>query len=537
MSGDAPAASPVAPILALQRTVGNRAVGALLAAAPPAPTVGTVDDARARRGDDVADAALARRRRDAGRSPSDGREPARVVQRKVQADLSKEAFVKKLDEDPAARSELDWIPSTGLGRFDAQYLPSSEELSIEIRVLFDFCKTVGGGAVVPGGWSEEEEGEFFDDFKEQAEAAWSNKYQFRCTKPGWEDLRANVRIDLQRTDDEADAHFRHRIQKEKSMSTGIGREQGDQTKENRVVNVGNFAAQDAPVRPHDSASTCAGIASHDKRRLSNLIEAHRVNPIRFSKGSSKNISSRSASALDKFADAVRQTDRPGSVPVPLLVHGKENKRERMGRGTPAEARADAVVAHLDKDHLDNPVERGKNYTTLVQEQKQLYQSKRSKLAKEAEKAKLDPMKAAQDHREAVLDVDLDFVWKGDPYSILAHEFGHMLGNADEYFEYGSSTIRDQKARQLLDTGRPEDAIRATQIQEMRPSGNESHASVQEAVGDLAERSGQTIPEFGPKTSSIMSAGADVLPVHYAPLWEVLGAITKDAIRPEEWRIA
>ena len=51
---------------------------------------------------------------------------------------------------------------------------------------------------------------------------------------------------------------------------------------------------------------------------------------------------------------------------------------------------------------------------------------------------------------------------------------------------------------------------------------------------LAEASGQEIPEYGPKTSSIMSAGADVLPVHYAPLWEALSLITGDVVTRDEW---
>jgi len=107
---------------------------------------------------------------------------------------------------------------------------------------------------------------------------------------------------------------------------------------------------------------------------------------------------------------------------------------------------------------------------------------------------------------------LAFKWTGDPYSILAHEFGHMLGNPDGYFEYGSAKVRDQKAAQLLASGRPEDAIRAVQVQQAKPSGNESHTEAQEAFGELAESAGEKIPEFGPKTSSIMSAGADVLPL-------------------------
>ena len=323
--------------------------------------------------------------------------------------------------------------------------------------------------------------------------------------------------------------------KPKSMGTGIGREQGEQTPTDRKINVGNFAEQDAPVRSHDSKTTCDNMAAHDMIRLLNLMQAHAVNPVRFV-GSTATIDPASLRALDDFVQAVKDTERPGSVPVPIVVNGKENLRERTLPGQPAQARADAVANYLNTKGLRYPAVRGKNFTTLVKEQEAVYKSKKSKLAKDTEKAILDPMKAEQDHREAVLNVDKDFKWVGDPYSILAHEFGHMLGNVDEYFDYGSAAIRDKKAAQLLASGRPEDAIRSLQVGKAKPSNNESHAEAQEAVGELAEKSGQQIPEFGPKTSSIMSAGADVLPIHYAPLWEVLGEITSDAIKPEYWKI-
>ena len=141
----------------------------------------------------------------------------------------------------------------------------------------------------------------------------------------------------------------------------------------------------------------------------------------------------------------------------------------------------------------------------------MYKSKKSKLSKDAEKAKLDPLKGRQNHREVELDVKEDFVWNGDPYSILAHEFGHMLGNPDEYFQYGSAAVRDAKVRQLQASGTPDDLLLATKIASQTPSGNDSHSSAQEGMVRLAEGAGQEIPEYGPKTSSIMSAGADVLP--------------------------
>jgi hypothetical protein len=465
-----------------------------------------------------------------------GAVPAAPVRRKVRADTSHDRFISDLDADPVARSKLDWIPSTGLGRFDAEYLPTRGELRINIRVLFDFCQKVEGGLVTPGGWSKKEKNDFFDAFKAQAEAAWSGKYTFSCTKPGWQDLAAKVVIDVSPAKKESKAHFQHRIQKDKKFSTGIGREQGGQTDTTRVINIGNFAEQDAPVRPHDSKTTCDGMASHDQLRLLNLIKAHNVNPVRFVGDGVSLIAPASRAALDEFAKGVNETERPGSVPVPLVVNGKENRRERRKKNDDsAQSRADTVATYLNSKGLKNPAKTGK-FTDIVEAQQAVYESKKSKLSKEAEKAKLDPLKARQDHREAELDVDIAFKWTGDPYSILAHEFGHMLGNPDEYFEYGSAKVRDQKAAQLLASGRPEDAIRAVQVQQAKPSGNESHTEAQEAFGELAESAGQKIPEFGPKTSSIMSAGADVLPVHYVPLWEVLGAITADAIKPEEWKI-
>ena len=132
-------------------------------------------------------------------------------------------------------------------------------------------------------------------------------------------------------------------------------------------------------------------------------------------------------------------------------------------------------------------------------------------------------------------MDEGFTWTGDPYSVLAHEFGHMLGNPDEYFEYGSESIRDSKVKQLTESGKEEDLVRANQIQSMKVTDSTKGES-QEKFGKLATDAGQTIPEFGPKTNSIMSAGADVMPVHYVPLLEALSLLTKDTLPYSEWNI-
>lgn len=457
--------------------------------------------------------------------------------RRREAELEPDYWADHMEADKARRSKLDWIPSTGLGRFDAEYLPRAGELKITLRPFLEFCQKVNADDVVPGGWTDAEKQKFFADFKQQAEAAWSGKYTFACTKDRFTQFAAKVIIDVQQSDNVKTAHFHHRIAKEKgAFGTGIGREQGEQTPTDRKINQGNFLATDATVRPHDSKSTCGGIASHDQERITHLLKGHKAMTITFEGGSTTKLSSASKAALDAFALGMQETGRPGSVPIPILAHGKENKRERGKSSTHGADRAAAVVAYLGPKLAKNPVVVGKNFSVMVDEQKTEMDSKNSKLSKDAEKVKYDALKGRRDHREVELEVDPNFTWTGDPYSILAHEFGHMLGNPDEYFDYGSAKVRDSKARQLLESGRAEDAIASLQISKLKPSGTEGHIGPQEGAVDLALASGQKIPTFGPKTSSIMSAGADVLPVHYAPLWEVLGAITAPSIAKTDWKI-
>ena len=459
--------------------------------------------------------------------------PTQRVQRKIGRGVPKDIFLALLEAVPQRRQLKNHIPSTGMGRFDAEYFHDRDELVITVRPYFEFCQTVAGGLATPGGWAKPDEDAFVDTFRQQAVAAWSGKYSFACIKPGFTELRADVVVDVVRELDPAKAHFHHRIQKNRGMITGIGREQNDDPTK---INVGNFTEADAPVRPHDSKSTCAGIASHDVERLQDLAKAHHVNPIKFTKGSRAQIAPASRQNLDAFILAVLRTERPGSVPVPLVATGKSNKREASARGNPAQDRANAVKAYIDGKAIRNKPCETRLFDDVVSAQEAVYKSKKSKLSKEAEKEKLDPLKARQDHREVELDVKEDFVWNGDPYSILAHEFGHMLGNPDEYFAYGSAAVRDAKVRQLQASGTPEDLLLATKIAALTPTGVASHSSAQEGMVRLAEGAGQEIPEYGPKTSSIMSAGADVLPVHYTPLWEALSKITSDVITREEWSI-
>jgi hypothetical protein len=90
------------------------------------------------------------------------------------------------------------------------------------------------------------------------------------------------------------------------------------------------------------------------------------------------------------------------------------------------------------------------------------------------------------------------------YTASVHEFGHMLGNPDEYVAKGT------------DTG--------------------PVSTIQQNYSALVHSAGLEAPVFGTTNTSLMSAGADLLIRHYTPLWDALGAITDGIIDRDQWKL-
>jgi hypothetical protein len=113
---------------------------------------------------------------------------------------------------------------------------------------------------------------------------------------------------------------------------------------------------------------------------------------------------------------------------------------------------------------------------------------------------------------------------------IAHEFGHMLGLADEY----NATTPESKAKVGALPG-----IDATTRDALtsQGSGLPKFANQQSGEIDLAAAAGVPSPNnFGMNTNSIMNMGNLLLPAHMTTVWEALGEATKAYIEPGWWKI-
>jgi hypothetical protein len=467
-----------------------------------------------------------------GEQQTKGRERGR----NVTAEDALEAF-KDYMKSPANRIIEDNIPSSKLGRFDAEYDPEAGILAITVRPRFTFTGT----------WTDSEKTTFATEFQQQVATKWTGQHDFVCTKQGMESLRARVVVRVEPAGPGDRAHFECTVQDQKSGDTFIGRQQyADPTQ----LGQGMFAKPDSTERPHDNLKIRCTLALHDYSRIELFLKENMTMEdgravIRFTKDK---INPEDAKSLENFVKILKQTTELGATPVPIVV-----TRHEKGVFSNGKKRAEAVRAILAQNgHYPIRIESAASQlATLKSERKKAlkdYQEDNNTGYREGgryDKEALEQIDKAKDSLESTnVEVHADMKWAmaykdSDPYSILAHEFGHMLGNPDEYFGYGPSLFKLKKD-QLLETGREGDA-QVAKAMSINPETSDDTDDIQGGWGKLVARSGQKIPVMTAKgstaTSSMMNAGTIVLPAHYATIWEALGRITSRAvpgIQEKDW---
>lgn len=451
-----PAALTPADVLRLQRTVGNRTVQRILAGNEQSKQ-------------------LAIRQAQPGEVPRSFPEAPRVHRadnaiqrwRPDPPNLQIEGHLNTIE----GKRLHDFVPSSGIGKFDARFDPRPEigVLHITVKLFFNF----------QGTWSQKERDEFRDGFIQKAEEAWSGKFTMRCTKPGWQGLVAKPQVHALSVDNIDNSHYDIKINKGSGQAK-VGRQHfHDHTIRPDAL----FYQNDINAAPQ-SKTIRQNMVEEEGRRIQNLITGNDYGEIGFKLYRAKITDNK----LNQFISALRSSRRPGSPPVPINVTGFSNKRE-------------VGIYHLARRRAGNVAGALENVDRIIP----------------FEKVGTDK------DRKAIIDVpynDPDMIgeiagkgWGHGPppekyrdqwpdYTASVHEFGHMLGNPDEYVGGATGDV----------------------------------ATIQENYKLLVESAGLTAPVYGKRTSSLMSAGTDLLIHHYTPLWDALVEITDGIIDRNQWKL-
>ena len=402
-------------------------------------------------------------------------------------DLAKKAEQAKIDAF-RLRTDLqvlDNIPSPGTGKFDAHYYPLTGLMPVTVKIHFDFVQadntpSLGGlfGRMLSGQsiaqffWTDAEKDAFRDQFVARCTAKWSAQHVLRSIKPCWSFIAVPL-VSPVPTADKAKAHYA--ITVHKSSGPGLDYKSGLSR-----VQLTNPAAQptgdlwQSDVQQSGNFRS-GGVARDERLRLERELTAAAASPVTFAQGADA-VDPAAAPRLRAFATAANRAN-PSAPLIPITVTGFASAEgdPTFNQGL-SERRATQVATLLRGAGLRQPVT----------------SSGRGAIGA--------PNDAASRRADIAIDHAFETGYNTNQYAVGEHEFGHMLGNLDEY--------------QNQTTGAP--GTRQTKYEALITSAGLEH------------------PHWGDDTSAIMSAGVDVLPRHYVSLWEALGRMTTPDITQAEW---
>lgn len=391
-------------------------------------------------------------------------------------DAKKKAFRARTD-----LSLTDHIPSTGIGKFDASYKPSTGVMGVRVKLHFDFVKADNTPSSAKPGkkgdakyfWSKAQKSQYISSFISQVSKRWSSKHVMHSTKPGWTEFSADPHIKPVKTKDKANAHFAVTVHK--SPGPGIDYKSGvnnEHLLDKKAQPTADFWQSDNKREPDFNSGK---VARNERKRLQDALTGANADRIGFTANTAE-LSGAAAGHLAGFARVANEAN-PSAPMIPIDVEGNASApaagADPAAQAKLAKDRADAVVAALQKAGIRQPV-----------------------------RGKANAPSGTQNHAKVAIDTAFESTYTSNRYSVSEHEFGHLIGNPDEYADATSGPL----------------------------------AGVQNRWTALVKSAGLSVPTFGEDTSSQMADGVDVLPSHYITLWEALGKMTTPDIKQDEWSL-
>lgn len=358
-------------------------------------------------------------------------------------------------------------PPTGRGLFDAAYAPTAGDLTIKLKICFQFVDgdpTDANWMVVAAGrpfaadqfkWKPDETEAWKTNAIGDVQGAWSDQYTFHNTRKYWESL-PDVNVHIEIVESKADdAHF----------VTTVTKWPEEPGKEESVTPPG-AAANQSTARFHETGTN--GITTPDVSNFSDttasqpeyaIVDTNNPTPVMFDLGSSK-VRAADRAAVETFGKTLARPEIP-AFPITLTGHASSEGSDESNSVLGSD-RARAVSNIL--------VPAG---------------------------AKTQPEIISLGETGATADaiwrrVDITVGALKNSQETVRHEFGHMFGLGDEY--------PNATAGRTAGTAVAHSAL----AQKLIP--------------------GQQ-PIVATDSDNIMSAGQTIRPHHYVTFLEVLGTMT------------
>ena len=459
--------------------------------------------------------------------------------------------VLALKDDFKLRESKGWLrvsnftPQSGIGHFDAAYDPTAGELLITVRLHFSFYthkqsleqlhatkKKDTPGYVVPDlagvadgpKWSASEIAGYKRRFKEIQEGVWSHQYRFVSKKVDWREYSARVRVVVDTEAARGNSHYRIRVFK--SPPDGKGRAMISHSPEWDGI----FYENDLELENDKKRDTAYML--YAMKWLDSVIAKTGCDFIAFDKGSTQ-LTALAERKIGLFAVSgaryfnattesaglkiwVYSQTGPGELFVKPTERSKAIANKLLEYLRPHVGLVEVVPKFSKQNWIDNYVKR--NLTRLESG------PSASAIAKREFQGGMLIVK------NYVEDSNLIQEAPGLPrnYIVAAHEFGHVLGNPDEYQGICCNALQNQIAK-----WQPVAPVKVN-------VDNERLTKQHEGISKLIKAADVPAPFYGSGagmvTESIMYAGAQVLPAHYAPFWEALLNCTWPFLLAGDWKI-
>lgn len=417
----------------------------------------------------------------------------------------------------------NFTSSTSLGMFDASYDPISEDLKITVKLAFIFrdLNTQGLPLVTaptkpldPGflknTWDQTAKAPWIQEFKNQINTIWNGKFRLHCVRPGWEEIYAKPVFEVQEVP-VGQEHFKVNVDKA-ALVKDSGQEK---MKTEGGSSFADIKTRTAQLREFDLVDKIADPTVHhylhEGEKSGNIKPAYELDRRRlettvgqFGKLGCQPNSQSFKDDMDftRLSDALKGLSMPSDLAHlhSIVIAGSVATGESPDL---AGRRARYLKLTLEHTGIRNTI------TTET--------SAEDFAGVTVKAGPIDP---------TVLD---NYVTNWSRIS-AAHEYGHMIGLADEYNPAASiEMVKKLISDGLLPPDTPTDHLTA------QGKGKEgAQGAKQAAYAKMLDELNMYAPgDFAPDkntpmSTSLMTGGYKLKAQHFIPIWEVLGQITEPA---------